>query len=53
MKFNFDEMRNFVMHLPASLPVKRLRLHLFDIYRYTEDYEKLYNFITELGGIIE
>lgn len=53
MKFDFDEMRDFIMHLPASFPVKRLRLRLFDMYRYAEEYEKLYYFITELGGTIE
>lgn len=53
MKFDFDAMREFVAHCPASLPVKKLRLRVFDMYRYAEDYEKIYTMITDLGGIIE
>lgn len=53
MKFDFDTMREFVAHCPASLPIKKLRLHMFDTYRYAEDYEKIYTMITDLGGVIE
>lgn len=53
MQFDFESMRDFIAHLHASLPIKRYRLQLFDMYRYTEDYEKLYEFFTMLGGIIE
>lgn len=53
MKFDFNEMRLFVLHAPASIPIRRLRLQLFDLYRYAEDYEKLYEMITMLGGTIE
>jgi len=58
MKFDFDEMRAFVAKAPtprgsASLSVRKLRLKLFDLYRYMEDYEQLYKFVTLLGGKIE
>lgn len=53
MQFDFDAMREFVAHCPASLPVKKLRLRVFDMYRYAEDYEKIYIMITDLGGVIE
>lgn len=53
MKFDFDVMREFVAHCPASLPIKKLRLHMFDMYRYAEDYENIYKIITDLGGAIE
>ena len=50
---NLDELRIFILHAPASPPIRRARLHLFDLYRYSEDYEKIYNLINDLGGIIE
>lgn len=53
MKFDFDAMREFVAHCPASLSIKKLRLHMFDMYRYAEDYESIYKMIIDLGGIIE
>jgi hypothetical protein len=53
MPFDIDVLRAFVLHCPASPPIRRLRLSLFDRYRYEEDYEAIYQFITDLGGIIE
>ena len=53
MRFDFDSLRNFIMGCPASIPVKKLRLHLFDMYRYAEDYDNIYKLITDLGGVIE
>lgn len=53
MKFDFDTLRIFVLRCPASPPIRRLRLSLFDRYRYEEDYENLYKLITDLGGTIE
>lgn len=50
---DFDELRIFVLRTPASPPIRRARLHLFDMYRYSEDYEKLYQLIIDLGGTIE
>lgn len=50
---DFDELRIFVLCAPASPPIRRARLHLFDMYRYLEDYEKLYQLIIDLGGTIE
>ena len=53
MQFDFDTLRVFVLHCPASPPVRRLRLALFDLYRYEEDYENLYKLVINLGGVIE
>lgn len=53
MQFDFDTLRIFVLRCPASPPIRRLRLSLFDRYRYEEDYESLYKMIIDLGGIIE
>ena len=50
---NIDELREFVLHAPASPPIRKLRLHWFDLYRYRQDYEKIYQLITDIGGIIE
>lgn len=50
---NLDELRIIVLRAPASPPIRRARLHLFDLYRYMEDYEKLYKLITDIGGTIE
>lgn len=51
--FNFDELRIFIMRAPASPPIRKIRLYLFDMYRYAEDYEKIYKLVTDLGGTIE
>lgn len=53
MEFDFEVLRDFVRRCPASPPIKRLRLSLFDRYRYAEDYENIYKLITDLGGIIK
>lgn len=53
MPFDIDALRIFVLHYPASPSIRRLRLLLFDHYRYEEDYEAIYQFITDLGGVIE
>ena len=51
--FDLDSLRIFILRAPASPPIRRARLHLFDTYRYAEDYEKIYNLIIDLGGKIE
>ena len=53
MKFDFKELYNFIEHCPASKPIRKLRLTLFENYWYAEDYEKVYKLITDLGGTIE
>lgn len=46
---NFEEMRIWLWRMPGSIELKRARISLFDRYRYQEEYEKLYNFIIEMG----
>lgn len=57
MKFeitNFDAMREWIISLPASHPkMTEWRLDVFDCYRYSEDYEHIYEFIKGLGGEVE
>ena len=53
MNTDFEKLRTFIFKLPASPPIRRARLHLFDMYRYSEDYEQLYKYVKELGGQIE
>lgn len=50
---DFETLRIFILNCPASPPIRKLRLTLFDNYRYAEDYEKIYKLVTDLGGIIE
>ena len=42
MNWNLDEIRNWIKRQPASPKIKRMRINLFDISRYNEDYEKIY-----------
>lgn len=53
MIFDLDVMRSFVLHRPGAPALRRLRLWIFDKYRYEEDYEKIYALVTNLGGTIE
>lgn len=48
MNWNFDEMRDWIKKQPGSPKIKRLRLNMFDIYRYCEEYEKIYQMIEDL-----
>lgn len=50
---DFDAMRQWLHTLSGSFEIRRARLDIFDRYRYREDYEAIYNFITEMGGEIE
>lgn len=53
-KFNdFDAMRKWLFNLKGSFETRRARINIFDRYRYMEDYDKLYNYIKEMGGEIE
>jgi len=49
--FNFEEMRYFILSQPGSIVIKRLRVALFDRYRYEEDYESIYKLITDLKEV--
>lgn len=54
MTFDFEIMRHWLKGLPCSdLRIVRARLITFDRLRYSENYDELYNFISELGGKIE
>lgn len=49
MTWDFEEMRKIIMRAPAtSIKVRRTRLHLFDLWRYQEEYEKIFQMIDEL-----
>jgi hypothetical protein len=48
MNWNLDEIRDWIRHRPASPKIKRMRVNLFDIYRYQEDYEKIYQMVQDL-----
>lgn len=50
---DFDAMRKWLHTLSGSFEIRRARIDIFDRYRYREDYEAIYNFITEMGGEIE
>ena len=43
-----DEIRIWIWRQPASPSVRALRLRLFDLYRYSEEYEKIYQMIEDL-----
>lgn len=43
-----DEIRIWIWRQPASPSVRALRLRLFDLYRYSEEYEKIYQMVEDL-----
>ena len=43
-----DNIRAWIMCQPASPAIRTMRLHLFDLYRYGEEYEKIYQMVEEL-----
>ena len=43
--YDFDAMRNWLHSLSGPFEIRRAR--------YREDYEAIYNFITEMGGEIK
>lgn len=51
--YDFDAMRKWLQTLNGSLEIRRARMNIFDRYRYREDYEAIYNFITVMGGKIK
>lgn len=48
MEWNLDKIREWIKRQPASPKIKRMRINLFDIYRYQEDYEKIYQMVQDL-----
>lgn len=53
-KIDLEELRLFILKASVSKPsIRRARLYLFDKYRYEENYEKLYDFVKDLGGPVE
>ena len=48
MEWDLDKIREWIKHQPASQKIKRMRVNLFDIYRYKEDYEKIYQMVQDL-----
>ena len=50
---DFDAMRNWLRTLSGPFEIRRARINIFDRYRYREDYDAIYNFITEMGGEIK
>ena len=51
MTFNLDILRGQVRDSPASPKIRALRLHLFDLYRYGEDYENIFTLLSDIGVI--
>ena len=45
---DLDQIRAWIMKQPANPSIRKLRLHLFDLYRYGEEYEKIYQMIEDL-----
>lgn len=50
---DFEAMRQWLRTLNGSFEIRRARINIFDRYRYREDYEAIYIFITEMGGEIK
>lgn len=51
MEWDLDKIREWIKHQPASPKIKRMRVNLFDIYRYQEDYEKIYRMVQDLTNL--
>jgi len=50
MNWDFDKMREVVRRAPATPKIRRMRLNMFDIYRYCEEYDKLWQMVNDLKG---
>lgn len=46
---DLEIIRDWIIKQPCSPKIRKTRLALFNKYRYQEDYNTLYNWITELG----
>ena len=47
---DFDKIRKWIARQPCSPKIRRLRLAMFDRYRYGEEYEKIFKLIEDLEG---
>lgn len=50
---DFDSMREWIKTLPGTDTVRDYRLHVFDLLRYGQDYEEIYEFITGLREALQ
>ena len=52
-KWELDEMREWLKNLPASNPkVRYARLICFDLMRYREAYDEIYNYMEVMGATV-
>jgi len=47
---DFDKIRKWIARQPCSPKIRRLRLAMFDRYRYAEEYEKILLMMENLKG---
>ena len=53
-QFDFESMRQWLKSLPCSdIRIMRARLITFDLMRYREAYDEIYNYISIMGGEIK
>ena len=50
--FDFDSMRSFLYHCPGTISQRETRVALFDLLRFTEKYENIYEMVERYGGKI-
>lgn len=49
--YDFEELRKIVSHAPAITPeLRKMRLYLFDMWRYQEEYDKILKLLDDLKG---
>lgn len=49
--YDFEELRKIVSHAPAVTPeLRKMRLYLFDMWRYQEEYDKIFILLDNLKG---
>lgn len=51
--YDFDAMRDWLKSIPGDVRIRRARLICFDLKRYTENYDALYQYIEFMGGEID
>lgn len=47
---DFEAMREWLISISSNSKILKARLAIFDCYRYCEDYESIYDFISGMGG---
>ena len=50
--FDFDKMRDFLWNCGGKISERENRIQMFDIFRYSEDYENIYSMIEWYGSKI-